>query len=245
MWIVSPIIIAIFILLRLSFSKKNKLQNVFLDQTEFRRLFLQGFLVFIPSAIGGGFVMHFLLEKIYVFETDGNEMILHAGKGIKTMCTLLFAFFFSIFSLIVYCNYRLKERSEAFWNSYDLRYGFPASKILRFLCVVFGIAYWLLLLLGRNSYIKIKEDNLISSQMLTFSETITPVKNIQEINFIMIQEMNDEGKLMDKSYYEIILDDGVILNNKMGLRSKQEGDHKFFDHLSQISGKEINVRFPL
>lgn len=203
-------------------------------------LALFGFFILIPIlTIGLSYFYDFVSESMFKNEDDIIYLI-KPNMGTWFALGLFSSFGVSIYLIIKIMKLVLKENVNYYWIYYNRKYGFNASKLLKYLCILLILFCSTLACFQLNYYVKIKADKIEINSLLELKKKEYSIDSIDEI--IQYQKtIAPNGKIYDKTYYVIKSNNEIIWRTNDNSRPAHKNDDEIFEFISKITNIEIKT----
>lgn len=200
---------------------------------------LVSFFILIPINIAA---LTYLLTKLsdYGFSSVPNlEYTIRPNAGTWFVISLILSMATS-FVLIVTIVKRIKKDEEReYWKYYNLKYGFNATWILKYLSIIIVLFMTILTMSQLNSYVNFQTDHISINKSLDLFDRTYDITDIEEITHYL-KTTAPNGKIVDKPHYSIKFTDGFKWRTNDDLRTPNIKDDEIFKWLINRTGLELN-----
>ncbi len=209
--------------------------------SEFRSFHLKLLFVFfllIPINI---VILTYLLTQLsnIGFSSEPQpEFIIKPNMGTWLVISMIFSLTTSFVILILIVNKIKKDQAQNYWRYYNLKYGFNASVLLKYLSIFIILFATALTISQLNSYVKFTSDTIVINKTSDFKERTYELSDISEVTHYQ-KTIAPNGKIVDKPHYGIRFVDGYVWRTNDDLRTPNINDQKIFNWLSERTNSEI------
>jgi hypothetical protein len=142
--------------------------------------------------------------------------------------------------LIILIVKKLKHDEEGhYWKYYNLKYGFNAAWILKYLSIIIVLFMTILTISQLNSYVMFTTDSISINKPFELTERTYPLEEISEITYYL-KTVAPNGNVVDKPHYAIEFSDGFQWKTNDDLRTPNVKDVEIINWLINRTGLELS-----
>ncbi len=233
------------LLLKVLFNFKGATKEQF-DHNDLKQKFktfdlkiLVSFFILIPINI---IALTYLLTQLsnFGFSTVPNlEYIIRPNAGTWIVISIILSMATSFVIIAVLVKRIKKEEEGEYWKYYNLKYGFNATWILKYLSIIIVLFMTFLTISQMNSYVKFHTDSISINKSLDVVERNYDLTDITQITHYL-KTVAPNGNIVDKPHYSIEFTDGFNWRTNDDLRTPNIKDDEIFKWLISRTGLELN-----
>lgn len=233
-------IFSLRILLNFRGASKEQLDRVQLTD-QFRSFdikLLFGFFLLIPANI---VILTYLLTQLSNIGFSSEplpEFIIRPNMGTWIVISMMLSLAIAVITMILLVKRIKKGEDEKYWKYYNLKYGFNATGVLKYLSILIILFTSLLAISQMNSYVKFYDDSIVINKPLDFIERRYDLIDISNV-IHYLRTVAPNGKIVDKPHYGIEFSDGFFWRTNDDLRTPNINDVKIFDYLLKRTNLEL------
>jgi hypothetical protein len=230
----------LYILFRFRGATKEQLDRDQLRE-EFRTFDLKllfGFFLLIPTNI---VVLTYLLTELsnIGFSSDNiSGYIIRPNMGTWIVVSMMLSLATSVIILIALVKKIKGDRAPLYWKYYNLKYGFNAAMLLKYLSILIILFTATLSVSQMNTYVIFSESIITINKSLELSARTYQLSEIAEITHYQ-KTIAPNGKIVDKPHYGIEFTDGFVWRTNDDLRTPNINDDETLNWLIIQSGKQL------
>ncbi len=210
-------------------------------RTEFQRkdfLLLFLFFILLPSFTVG---LTILFDWLSDWSTSNDKSILHIIKpniGTWIVMAMMSSLGYAVCSIFKISKWIFKTNESNYWTYYNRKYGFKATRLLKYLGIILVIFSSTLVCLNLNSYVKFKETKIEINEFKSFKPTEYKLESITKIIHFQ-KTVAPNGNIVQKPHYAIVFNDNYAWRTNDNLRTPNINDDKIFSFLTEKTGLKI------
>lgn len=211
---------------------------------EFQRkdiLLLLLFFFLIPTFTVGLTIFFGYLSNWSLTNDDGIVHLIKPNTGTWILIGMLSALGCTIFAIFKIVKWVFKSKELDYWNYYNRKYGYRASRLLKYLGIFVIIISSILVCLNLNFYIKFKENKIEINQVDSFKSIEYGFEEIAKIIHYQ-KTIAPNGNIVDKPHYAIVFNDGFKWKTNDKLRTPQVNDDEIFRFLLEKTALKLDEK---
>lgn len=166
--------------------------------------------------------------------------IIKPNIGTWIVIAMMSSLGYAVFAIVKTAKLIFKADESNYWVYYNRKYGFKATRLLKYLGITLISFSSIMVILSLNTFVKFKESKIEINQFESLKSTEYDLEAITKIIFYQ-KTIAPNGNVVDKPHYAVLFNDGFKWRTTDGLRTPGSNDSEIFTFLSEKTGKEIEV----
>ncbi|BDD05500.1 hypothetical protein [Aureibacter tunicatorum] len=196
------------------------------------------FLVLLPL---NTIIFTYLLTQLSSFgytNKPETEFLIRPDAGTWFGIALSFSMGTSLALLILIIKKIKHEEEGQYWQYYNLKYGFNAALLVKYLTMVITIFATVFCVSQLNSFVRFNSNSISINKPFETSERSYSLKDISEITYYL-KTVAPNGNIIDKPHYSIEFSDGFQWRTNDDFRTPNAKDVEIINWLINKTGLKL------